>query len=192
MKKINLKQWILKISQWFSSGTNYQLLAEASPPSDSAYGGRLRIRGNAKAGVSGNQDTYWIGVDQFGNHFTGTQLNGASSITWNETITHLPRIRYDSLPSQSADTSTYFREWLAYFVSTGLFADGSHSRICMGMAWPNSQGTVFGQVYADAPVGGLPAYCSFVFVNLAGNVHYFGTYNGHYQFGTIPVTLSIQ
>ena len=79
---LDLKKWMAKVTQWFASGANADIYSDANAPSTSSYGSRIRIRGNGMSGTSGSNDTYWLGVDSGGLLYVGTQLNGASSITW--------------------------------------------------------------------------------------------------------------
>lgn len=79
---LDLKKLLAKILNWFASGSNQQILSEASPPSSATYGSRMRLKGNGLSGTAGTADTYWIGVDSAGALYSGTQLNQASTITW--------------------------------------------------------------------------------------------------------------
>lgn len=79
---LNLKAWMTKVTQWFASGCNIQLLGRANPPAGNAYGAILRIRGNADYNAANTQDTYWLGVDSYGGFHTGLQLNQADKISW--------------------------------------------------------------------------------------------------------------
>lgn len=79
---LNLKKLLTKVLNWFASGSNQQILSEGGPPSSATYGSRIRLRGNGLSGTAGTSDTYWLGIDSNGTFYTGTQLNQASSITW--------------------------------------------------------------------------------------------------------------
>lgn len=81
---LNLKAWMTKVTQWFASGSTADIYSDADAPSTSSYGAKIRIRGDGKSGTSGGSDTYWLGLDSNGFLYTGTQLNGASSITWTD------------------------------------------------------------------------------------------------------------
>lgn len=79
---LDVKALLVKITKWFSTGTNIQILANANAPTGASYGSQLRIRGNGTEGSSGSLDTYWIGISSDGSLYSGVQLNGASTITW--------------------------------------------------------------------------------------------------------------
>lgn len=95
-------------------------------------------------------------------------------------IITLPEISYSTLPSQSTDTSVYFKEWLAYVVAnykTKMRA----GRSIIAPVRPNSQGTVIGWCYTGDEVDsttGVPRYCNFLYTPL-GNTSpiKFGTNN---------------
>ena len=95
-------------------------------------------------------------------------------------IITLPEISYSTLPSQSTDTSTYFKEWLAYVVAN-YKAKMRAGRSIVAPVRPNSQGTVIGWCYTGDEVDsttGVPRYCNFLYIPL-GNTSpiKFGTNN---------------
>lgn len=102
----DLKAWVAKITQWFSSGSTVDIYSEAVPPSTSAYGASIRIRGDGKRSASSTNDTYWLGVDSNGGLYSGTQLNGASSITW---TSYYPDV-YQSQVFTALGKTWYFRK----------------------------------------------------------------------------------
>lgn len=95
-------------------------------------------------------------------------------------IITLPEISYSTLPSQSTDTSVYFKEWLAYVVAN-YKAKMRAGRSIIAPVRPNSEGTVIGWCYSADEVDsttGVPRYCNFLYIPL-GNTSpiKFGTNN---------------
>lgn len=55
-----------------------------SPPASESYGCIVRLWGDGMPNASHQQDTYWLGVGSSGKLYTGTQISGATAITWRE------------------------------------------------------------------------------------------------------------
>lgn len=55
-----------------------------NPPANESYGCIIRLWGDGLPNQSHRADTYWLGVGSSGRLYTGTQINGATAITWRE------------------------------------------------------------------------------------------------------------
>lgn len=138
-----MKKWMTKVSEylkWFNVGANAQIQTYSSPPSTSAYGSIMRLRGNGERASAGTLDTYWIGVDSEGTAFSGTQLNQASATTWRRLKT-----------IESSGSSSYWTYWAKYTDGTfelwgdytGAPTGGSHYTTVNGFYGYYSAGWTF-------------------------------------------------
>lgn len=115
-------------------------------------------------------------------------LMSASDKSFVGTITPLvtvPKINSSTLPSQSTDNETYFKEWLVYICQHYSSIIDSNKYIC-AIVNPNSQGNVYGHIY-DATVihatTKLPQYSSFIYTPIGDTVQIrFGTINYTWYF----------